>query len=105
MKVSEQIATTLTTALRPTHLDVIDESYRHHVPEGAESHFKVVIISDDFIGKRLLARHRIIYQLLTEQLAGSVHALALHTYTTEEWRSQQDDVPHSPPCHGGEPSE
>ena len=62
------------------HLEVHDESYRHNVPAGSESHFKVVIVSDLFTGQRFLQRHRAIYGELATELAGSVHALALHTH-------------------------
>lgn len=95
-----QIEEKLRTAFSPVHLEVHDESYRHNVPAGAESHFKVVIVSDSFIHQRLLARHRAIYGVLTEELAGSVHALALHSYTLKEWESLQDTVPASPNCRG-----
>ncbi|WP_034912786.1 transcriptional regulator BolA [Erwinia sp. 9145] len=96
----ERIEEKLRTAFSPVHLDVHDESYRHNVPAGAESHFKVVIVSDSFVNQRFLQRHRAIYGQLTEELAGSVHALALHTYTVKEWESLQDTVPASPGCRG-----
>ncbi|MCC3702173.1 transcriptional regulator BolA [Rouxiella badensis] len=98
--IREQIEAKLAAAFEPTHLDVTDESYRHNVPAGSESHFKVVMVSDKFVGERFLSRHRSIYSVLTEELAGSVHALALHTYTLKEWEGLQDTVPASPPCRG-----
>jgi BolA protein len=98
--IREQIEAKLAAAFEPTHLDVTDESYRHNVPAGSESHFKVVLVSDKFVGERFLSRHRSIYSVLTEELAGSVHALALHTYTLKEWEGLQDTVPASPPCRG-----
>lgn len=98
--IREQIEAKLAAAFEPTHLDVTDESYRHNVPAGSESHFKVVMVSDKFVGERFLSRHRSIYSVLAEELAGSVHALALHTYTLKEWEGLQDTVPASPPCRG-----
>ncbi|ADW74948.1 MULTISPECIES: transcriptional regulator BolA [Rahnella] len=98
--IREQIEAKLVEAFEPAFLEVTDESYRHNVPAGSESHFKVVMVSDKFIGERFLARHRAIYGRLTEELAGSVHALALHTYTLKEWEGLQDTVPASPPCRG-----
>ncbi|WP_369788843.1 transcriptional regulator BolA [Rouxiella sp. WC2420] len=98
--IREQIEAKLAAAFEPTHLDVTDESYRHNVPAGSESHFKVVLVSDKFVGERFLQRHRSIYSMLSEELAGSVHALALHTYTLKEWEGLQDTVPASPPCRG-----
>ncbi len=98
--IREQIEEKLRTAFSPVHLEVHDESYRHNVPAGAESHFKVVIVSDSFVDQRFLTRHRAIYGVLSEELAGSVHALALHSYTLKEWEGLQDTVPTSPNCRG-----
>lgn len=98
--IREQIEEKLRTAFSPVHLEVHDESYRHNVPAGAESHFKVVIVSDSFNDQRFLTRHRAIYGVLADELAGSVHALALHSYTLKEWAGLQDTVPVSPGCRG-----
>ena len=78
--IREQIEEKLRVAFQPAHLEVHDESYRHNVPAGSESHFKVVIVSDCFAGQRFLARHRLIYGELAAELAGSVHALALQSF-------------------------
>lgn len=98
--IREEIEEKLRTAFAPVHLEVHDESYRHNVPAGAESHFKVIIVSDCFVNQRFLMRHRTIYSALADELAGSVHALALHTYTVKEWEGLQDTVPSSPNCRG-----
>ncbi|MCL2893379.1 transcriptional regulator BolA [Brenneria tiliae] len=90
----------LRVEFEPLHLEVIDESYRHNVPAGSESHFKVVIVSERFAGERVLGRHRAIYAILAAELASTVHALALHTYSVKEWGSLQNSVPSSPPCGG-----
>lgn len=79
--IREQIEAKLRAAFDPMYLEVVDESYRHNVPAGSESHFKVVLVSDRFTGERFLNRHRMIYGTLTEELSNTVHALALHTYT------------------------
>ena len=82
--IREQIEEKLRAAFNPVFLEVVDESYRHNVPAGSESHFKVVLVSDRFTGERFLNRHRLIYSTLTEELSTTVHALALHTYTIKE---------------------
>ena len=97
----DRVEKKLIDALSPTYIEVVDESHQHSVPVGAESHFKVVISSESFEGQRLLARHRIIYQLLKEELEQQIHALALHTYTPKEWESLQNGAPDSPECRGG----
>ena len=101
MSIQSEIEQKLSDALPALHLEVINESGNHNVPAGSESHFKVVIVSDDFADRNLLARHRLINGILAEELAGKIHALALHTYTPEEWKQQNGNAPMSPPCRGG----
>jgi BolA protein len=84
------------------HLEVVNESGGHNVPAGSESHFKVVLVADEFSGQRLIARHRAVNELLAAELAGGVHALALHTYTAQEWQDRFGGAPMSPPCLGGQ---
>ena len=98
MMIREQIEEKLRAAFEPVFLEVVDESYRHNVPAGSESHFKVVLVSDRFTGERFLNRHRMIYSTLTAELSTTVHALALHTYTIKEWEALQDTIFASPPC-------
>ncbi|WP_241607894.1 transcriptional regulator BolA [Rosenbergiella epipactidis] len=98
--IRQTIEEKLIQAFSPSHLDVQNESYRHNVPAGAESHFKVIIVSEQFTDQRFLARHRSIYSILGAELSGGVHALALHTYTPKEWEGLQDTVLSSPDCRG-----
>jgi BolA protein len=91
----------LTEQFNPEVLQVTNESYLHSVPAGSESHFKVVLVSDQFVGSRLVQRHQAIYAQLVEELKGPVHALALHTYTASEWSENQGGAPDSPDCLGG----
>lgn len=98
--IRQTIEDKLEKAFSPTHFEIHNESYRHNVPAGSESHFKVIIVSEQFVGQRFIARHRAIYSVLTEELAGGVHALALHTYTPQEWVGLQDTVLSSPDCRG-----
>ncbi|MBT1450344.1 BolA/IbaG family iron-sulfur metabolism protein [Glaciecola sp. XM2] len=87
--------------LSPSYLLVENESHMHSVPENSETHFKVTLVTEQFDGLRLLQRHRKINQLLADELAGPVHALALHTYTQDEWVNKHGAVPDSPNCLGG----
>ncbi|KXU80959.1 BolA family protein [Aeromonas enteropelogenes] len=99
MTMQQHIEAKLTAALTPSLLEVINESHMHRVEPGSESHFKVVIVSPQFEGLRLLARHRLINEVLAPELAGPVHALALHTYTEGEWQ-QKGQAPRTPSCVG-----
>ena len=90
----------LTAAFQIQHLEVENESHMHNVPTGSESHFKVVLASDDFNGMNQVKQHQAVYRVLADELAGSVHALALHTYNQEKWLKTQQ-APSSPDCMGG----
>lgn len=81
----------LEAALKPVRLDIVDESYKHAGHSGnpsgdpnAETHFKVVVVSSEFGGKRLVQRHQMMYKLLDEELKAGVHALSMETKTPEE---------------------
>ncbi len=102
MQMQNQITDKLNQALSPQHLQVINESGNHNVPAGSESHFKVTIVAEDFGDESLVKRHQKVYQVLADELKGSVHALALHLYTREEWRAKNGEAALSPPCMGGE---
>ncbi|MCR6686327.1 BolA family protein [Pseudoxanthomonas sp.] len=84
-------------ALQPQHLEVLDESHLHS--RGLETHYKAVIVSDAFEGKRAIQRHQAAYDALGG-LMGQIHALGLHTYTPAEWEADAS-VPDSPRCRGG----
>ena len=105
MNMQQAIEHKLSERFDPAHLDVRNESGNHNVPPGSESHFKVVLVSEQFAGMPLLARHRLVNETLRDELAGGVHALAIHTYTAEEWRRRFGDAPMSPPCLGGKARE
>ena len=87
--------------LQPQHIELVNESMNHAgYFDGKESHFKLIIVSETFEGKRLVARHQLVYDransLLTSQ-GGQIHALAIHAYTPTEWQGQSPD---SPLCAG-----
>jgi BolA protein len=58
-------------------------------------------VSEAFVGQRLIARHRTVNALVDEALKGPVHALALHTYTPDEWVARGQGSTPSPDCLGG----
>lgn len=84
-------------ALQPKHLEVLDESHMHS--RGLETHYKAVVVSEQFAGLNAVKRHQKTYACLGE-LIGQIHALALHTYTPDEWL-KQGVAPASPTCKGG----
>ena len=88
MTVAETIRDKLTLRFAPTRLEIVDESHRHSGHAGArpegESHFAVTIVSPAFAGLNRVARQRLIYQTLAEELATRVHALSLTTLAPDE---------------------
>jgi BolA family transcriptional regulator, general stress-responsive regulator len=82
MATRDLITEKLSKAFAPQSLDVVDESHQHvghsgHRP-GGETHFRVYIVSEAFRGKSRLERHRLVNATLSGELAGGVHALAIH---------------------------
>lgn len=88
--VEEQIREKLQSALEPLSLDVENESHLHagHAgsPGTGSSHFRVSVVSDRFDGLNRVARQRLVYDILKDEMAGPVHALALQTRTPGEAR-------------------
>ncbi len=98
--VQGRIERELASAFAPEHLEVVNESGQHNVPRGSETHFRVTLVASAFEGQRLLERHRSVNRTLADEISGPVHALALHTYTPDEW-AERRGAPASPPCYGG----
>lgn len=101
MSRKERIQRQLESALSPVYLEVTDESHMHSVPEGAESHFKVVAVSALFADQKPVGRHRMVNRELSGEFQSGLHALALFTWTPEEWFEKGGTAPDSPQCMGG----
>ena len=88
MSTAETIKRKLEVALSPTRLEIIDESARHQGHAGArpegETHFRVEIVAAAFEGRSRLDRHRMVTDLLADELAGQIHALSLRTRAPSE---------------------
>ena len=88
MSIEQAIREKLMVALRPTRLDVINESELHaghrNSPGTGESHFRVLVISEELRGKSRIQRHRMINEALAAELKGGVHALAIKAYAPGE---------------------
>jgi BolA protein len=88
MSIADTIRRKLTERLQPTRLEVEDESHRHIGHEGAqpggETHFAVTIVSAAFTGQGRVARQRLVYETLADELATRIHALSLTTLAPGE---------------------
>ena len=100
MTMQSLIESKLGSNLSVHHLEVTNESDSHNVPPGSESHFKVVVVADEFEGKSLIARHQMVYGALSDEMA-KIHALALHTYSPADWPKTDTQLQQSPDCRGG----
>ncbi len=88
MSAEQRIRDKLVVALEPTRLDVINESHMHaghrSSPGTGESHFRVLIVSEKFVGRSRVERHRMVNEALKGDVGGAIHALALATYAPGE---------------------
>jgi BolA family transcriptional regulator, general stress-responsive regulator len=95
MSIAQHIQSKLEHAFAPIHLEVINESHMHRM-QASESHFKVIVVSETFVGMRLMQAHQAVYRVLQDEMQ-QIHALALHTYEPQQWSSHQMKMD-SPPC-------
>ncbi|KAI4859629.1 bola protein [Hypoxylon rubiginosum] len=94
----DAIRTKITDALEPSRLEIFNDSAKHAHHQAMvgstsrETHFRLVITSDAFRSKMQPARHRVVYQLLKDEMAqdGGIHALQLRTMTPEEEQRYQE---------------
>ena len=59
------------------------------IVKGEGDHFEATVISEQFTGCSLVRQHQLVYGTLGARMGGEIHALALHTYTPEEWARQR----------------
>ena len=82
MRTVDLITKKLTEAFEPQSLKVADESHQHEGHAGSrpggQTHYRVYIVAEAFKGKTRIERHRMINEVLASELAGGVHALAIH---------------------------
>ena len=97
----EKVKKKLTSSLQPEFLEVINESEGHNVPKGSASHIRVIIVSPLFNDKRLVQRHRLVNDVLQEELKGPIHALSIQAVSTSEMKEVEVEKEESPPCRGG----
>jgi BolA family transcriptional regulator, general stress-responsive regulator len=85
---AERIRLKLEAALAPERLEIEDQSHLHAGHSGArpggQTHYSIKVASPRFIGKGRVERHRMVYALLTEEIADGVHAIAIHAQAPGE---------------------
>ena len=101
MSRKQRIEKILKAHCTPLEMQVIDESGLHHVPDDAQSHFKVSLVSHAFDGLTRVARHRLVNHFLQTEFNQGLHALSLHLYSPAEWETSRDLSRKSPGCRDG----
>ena len=96
MSRKQRLNTILTEALLPSTLIIEDESQKH-ARGGLETHFKLILVSTQFNTLKRIERHRLVHQLVREELNSGLHALSLFLYTEDEW-DKKTEIPQSPDC-------
>lgn len=83
---TEKLRQKLEAELKPVRLEVADDSAKHagHAKPGNGGHFRVFIVCPAFSGKPLIARHRMVYEALSEQMRSEIHALSIVARAPEE---------------------
>lgn len=97
MRVARAMRERLTAALAPVRIDLIDESARHAGHAGArpggESHFRLTIVAETFVGKSRVERQRMVFAALGELMHDEIHALAITALTPAEAARRGADRP------------
>jgi len=88
------------TPLNVSHHQLVNDSQKHS-GSATDSHYNLVLVSDDFAGIGPVKRHQQVYALVGELMNNPIHALALHCYTADQWQAKQEKMPATAPCMGG----
>ena len=95
-KMETTIKNLLIDSLKPSILSITNESYMHNVPEGSESHFKIVIVSKNFKNQSNVKRHQLIYGVL-DDIMKLIHAISIYAFDDDEYK-ENPIVLDSPNC-------
>jgi len=88
-----EIRRRLQTAFAPDLVEIIDESHKHAGHAGARGgggHFLVTIVAGSFAGNAPIARHRMVYQAVSDMMPGEIHALSINAMTPQEYAARPD---------------
>ncbi len=58
------------------------------IVKGEGDHFEATVVSQQFAGRSMVQQHQMVYATLGDRMGGEIHALALHTYTPDDWAQQ-----------------
>ena len=90
MNTIEKLEQILRQNFKVDYLEFIDESFKHtghsEAKKSGGGHFELIIVSDDFTGKSLVERHRMVNQALKSEFKTAIHALSIKALTPEEFK-------------------
>ena len=84
MSAYETIVSQLNISFDVANLFLENESFMHNVPPNSETHFKLVIVSNDFTELTNVKRHQCIYKALNDTMT-RIHALSIQAFTPDEY--------------------
>lgn len=82
--IENKIINSLINSINVSSLKVLNESFMHNVPKDSESHFKIVIVSNDFKNLSLIQRHKLVYKSL-DNIMNNIHALSIQSFSDDEF--------------------
>ena len=94
--IESQIICILKEYFKIKSIEVINESHMHNVPKNSETHFKLILVSEDFHNMSLICRHKKIYSAL-DRIISKIHALSIHAFTYDEYQKNNRSL-ESPNC-------
>ena len=91
-----KIIKNLNESMNISSLKIINESFMHNVPKDSESHFKVIIVSDDFKNLSQINRHKLVFSNL-DTIMNDIHAISIQSFSEDEYR-KNPAILDSPEC-------
>jgi BolA protein len=91
MDLVEHVKSKLIQQLPAQHVDIIDNTWQHtgHASSNGGAHLDITVVSAVFEGQPIMAQHRMIHQVLKEEMAQYIHAMGLKTFTPEAYSAKQ----------------
>ena len=83
--IENKIINTLNECMNIFSLKILNESFMHNAPADAESHFKIVIVSNDFNNLSCIQRHKLVYKHLGT-IMDDIHALSIQSFNEDEFK-------------------
>ena len=72
------------------HIEDLTKNHINHTNYDGGGHFKMIIVSNEFLGYSLLERHQLIYKILNSMIKKEIHALSLKTLTINEYNNKKE---------------